>query len=163
MPVTGLSGDRPAVLRYSSRIRTEPRKRILRLCAATQCRLHFAHLRTLVLEWGDWTGYFWLGRGVDLFFCLSGFFLTSPVLTPLQTSNTSAGTPQPFGCAGSILPTVFWSIFLALACHGCFAGAGANKLSDWYMSRQLGKPHCRWEELCLRAKVDARSLFWSRL
>ena len=100
MPVTGLSGDRPAVLRYSSRIRTEPRKRILRLCAATQCRLHFAHLRTLVLEWGDWTGYFWLGRGVDLFFCLSGFFLTSPVLTPLQTSNTSAGTPQPSGCAG---------------------------------------------------------------
>src|SRR3954447_11176889 len=94
-----ICGDRPDVLRYSSRIRTEPRKRISRLCAATQSRLHFAHLRTLVLEWGDWTGYFWLGRAVDLFFCLSGFFLTNSLLIPLQTSNTSAGTPSSW-CAG---------------------------------------------------------------
>lgn len=40
-----------------------------------------AHIGLLVPEWYKWTTYFWLGGGVDLFFCISGLLITRSLLT----------------------------------------------------------------------------------
>ena len=47
-----------------------------------------AHLITLVPEWQNWVGYFWLGGGVDLFFCISGFVITCSLLEALDQAPT---------------------------------------------------------------------------
>lgn len=42
-----------------------------------------AHLGLLNPTWDSWIGYYWLGGGVDLFFCISGFLITSSLLLSL--------------------------------------------------------------------------------
>ena len=40
-----------------------------------------AHLGTLIPSWLTPLGFFWLGGGVDLFFCISGFLITCLLYT----------------------------------------------------------------------------------
>lgn len=44
----------------------------------------FAHLNILVPQWYGITSYFWLGGGVDLFFCISGFLIAGTLMRKQQ-------------------------------------------------------------------------------
>lgn len=44
-----------------------------------------AHLNILVPQWYGVTSYFWLGGGVDLFFCISGFLITGTLMRKSQS------------------------------------------------------------------------------
>lgn len=44
-----------------------------------------AHLNILVPQWYGITSYFWLGGGVDLFFCISGFLIAGTLMKKSQS------------------------------------------------------------------------------
>ncbi|MDH4581364.1 acyltransferase [Pseudomonas sp. BN415] len=55
-----------------------------------------AHLWVINPSWQAWTTYFWLGGGVDLFFCISGFLITTSLLGDIDAHESFRSFALPF-------------------------------------------------------------------
>jgi len=55
-----------------------------------------AHLGWIAPSLMKYLGYFWLGGGVDLFFCISGFVITSSLLREMEKSSDFVSIAVPF-------------------------------------------------------------------
>ena len=57
-----------------------------------------AHLGDMVPSWNWWIGIFWLGGGVDLFFCISGFVITDSLVRQANRAGLGSflGLAVPF-------------------------------------------------------------------
>jgi peptidoglycan/LPS O-acetylase OafA/YrhL len=66
------------------------------LRAAAICITLAAHLGWIAPSLMPYLGYFWLGGGVDLFFCISGFVITSSLLREMEKSNDFISVAMPF-------------------------------------------------------------------
>ncbi|UEM17955.1 acyltransferase [Bradyrhizobium barranii subsp. barranii] len=143
MPADSIAdGPHVHLIPYPAWVRTEPRNADIEALRGYAISITIiAHLGTLVPEWGDWTGYFWLGGGVDLFFCLSGFLITRSLLASLQTSPAFGWYATTFWVRRifRLFPAaVFWStvvFFLSLAMGDLPAlGLTSSLIDTWTAS-----------------------------
>ena len=81
-----------------------------------------AHLPYLFPDLGVYTSYFWLGGGVDLFFCISGYLIASSLFKSYDKKHTFISFYFPFFIKRiyRLWPAaIFWSI-VAIVCSTFF-------------------------------------------
>ena len=89
---------------------------VLRAYAITL--VFIAHIPYLFPELGTYTSYYWLGGGVDLFFCISGFLIAGSLFKSYNTEKSFSAFYIPFFIKRiyRLWPAaIFWSI-VAIVC-----------------------------------------------
>jgi len=132
-----------------------------------------AHLGRLFPNLDPKLAYFWLGGGVDLFFCVSGFVIASSLIEARRadTTGTFAAVAAPFWIkrAFRLWPAaLFWAVF-CLACtaffnrSGVFGDLGSTFISFLAAICHVANLHISWcasrtPALC---HEDSLWVYWS--
>jgi len=129
-----------------------------------------AHFGTLLPQLNPYLGYFWLGGGVDLFFCISGFVIARSLLNKKRVSFIGFIFPFIIKRFYRLWPAaIFWSLFV-LACSAIFNASGVfatfeqnfiTAIAAWFQVVNFKIVSCAFLEFSECSGGSPLRIYWS--
>ena len=129
-----------------------------------------AHFGVLVLQLAPYLDYFWLGGGVDLFFCISGFVIARGLLEKKEKKFLDFYLPFLIRRIFRLWPAaIFWSLVILLLSlffnkHGSFDTFESNLLTaiaSWVQVVNFKMVSCLYLEISQCSAASPLRIYWS--